>query len=125
MTMRAETAGSARPRPGSFFPTLGEWHPEGAGAFLRRLHPVKTAANVAAETGVPAKTVEKWLGGETQPGLTAFVRLVVAYGPAFLEAALRPPPDWISESARAAQITRLEAEIARLKGAPKAIGALP
>jgi hypothetical protein len=56
--------------------------------FLTKLHPQKTADCVAADTGVPASTVRKWLAGDTTPGFAATHRLIATYGAAFIAAAM-------------------------------------
>ena len=72
---------------------------EAVESFLRAKHPVKTAVNVAADTGCTPAQIEKWLEGASIPNGVAVARLIVAYGPEFLSAVL-PPAHWITEAAR-------------------------
>ncbi|GBD48144.1 hypothetical protein [Methylopila sp. Yamaguchi] len=84
-------------------------------AFLRAIYPEKTAANVAADTGVPARTVEKWLERLSSPSWPHGLRLVAAYGPEFLCAVMDTPPAWLTEAGRAAARAQLEAQIAEIE----------
>lgn len=84
-------------------------------AFLRRRHVTKTAACVAAETGLPISTVAKWLEGAAAPGGFAIVRLARAYGLEFLCAITDDPPDWMVSGARDQERARLRAAIAELE----------
>lgn len=81
-------------------------------AFLSSRHPVKTAENVAADTGVPINTVKTWLGRESDPSGRAYVRLWLAYGPEFLAATIEHAPAWLDAAHRAEEAARLKAEIA-------------
>ena len=100
-----------------------DYDPQGCVAFLRRVHPAKTAAGVAADTRISPRTVERWLSLEAQPSVPAFVRLVAAYGPAFLAAAV-PGLAWVERAAALAdheatmiEIAALQARQARLERA--------
>lgn len=77
----------------------GKFDITGLCTFLKRAHPAKTAENVAAATGVPASTVDKWLRGETMPSATGFAALAAAYGPAVIAASV-PGAAWAHERAR-------------------------
>lgn len=81
------------------------------GDFLRARHPSKTAENVAAETGCSVDQVEKWLERGSAPNAPAMCRLIAAYGPEFLCAAMHSPPDWLHMAVRAERSRALEAEI--------------
>ena len=92
-------------------------------AFLRSRHPVKTSAAVAADTGLQAETIKKWLDRSSAPSFAAVFALIGAYGPAFIAAVMEHPPAWIDNAARAARrealardISRLQTELARLGG---------
>lgn len=92
--------------------------------WLRGVHPTKTAEQVEAATGIPAKTVRNWLCGAAQPGGDAMVRLVLAYGPDLICAMCDAAPAWLAASARAkrqgeieAQQAALSAELAAMRGA--------
>ncbi len=87
-------------------------HPERVVAFLTSLYPTKMPEAVEADTGIPAATVRKWPG--SAPSFTAFVRLVMAYGPELLCACTDQPPAWLDEAARVARNARIEAKIAAL-----------
>jgi hypothetical protein len=82
-------------------------------AFLRRLHPSKTAMNVAADTGCSAAQVEKWLEAGTLPNCVAMMRLIAAYGPEFLAAMFEAPPAWIVAACVAERGARIDSEIAQ------------
>lgn len=70
-------------------------------SFLRRRYPSKTAIAVAADTGIEASAVAKWLErGDVAPSGAAILRLIFAYGPEFLCAITTKPPSWL-ERARA------------------------
>lgn len=89
---------------------------ERVSAFLRRMHPSKTADNVAAETGVPVNTIKTWLQRGSAPDAEGYTALWIAYGPAFLEAlADSRSPDWLKQIRRAHEALQLKAEIAALE----------
>ena len=81
-------------------------------AFLRHRHPLKTPDHVAAESGVPAGTVQKWLDRGSAPSVAHYCRLWLAYGPEFLAATIERAPAWLDAAHRAEEATRLKAEIA-------------
>lgn len=95
---------------------------ERTNAFLRRLYPVKTAENVAADTGISANTIGKWLDRGSAPTSWAFLRLLAAYGPELARAVMTDPPEWLDRAAREEERRRLAAQIAalqaRLDGVP-------
>lgn len=107
MGMSARTAGN-------FSEKRNDLDLAGLSAWLRRRHPVKTAAAVAAETGLPEERVRKWLAGSAAPTGGSLVALLAAYGPAVLAAALTHVPAWLDESVRAEALAELERERARL-----------
>jgi hypothetical protein len=88
---------------------------DGLASFLRRLYPSKTAACVAADTGLPADSVKKWLLGEVQPNGRAMLALICAYGPPLICAAVKSPPEWCDAGLRAAKIAKLRAELDALE----------
>ena len=67
----------------------------GLSEFLRREHPTKTADGVAGQTGISAKTVRKWLDGETSPNGAALLMLALAYGPQIIAACVKGAPSWL------------------------------
>lgn len=81
--------------------------------FLRRLHPAKTAALVAADTGCGVDAVEKWLERASVPNGRAMLRLFLAYGPEFICAVVDNPPAWLDARRGAARQVELESSIAR------------
>lgn len=81
-------------------------------AFLRHMHPSKTAENVSLDSGVPAGTVQKWMDRGSAPSVVHFARLVSAYGPDFLATAFASPPAWLSQAVREERAATLKAEIA-------------
>jgi DNA-binding phage protein len=68
-------------------------------AFLRRRHPYKTAAHVAALAGVAPAAIEKMLEREALPSFATLGRLLAAYGPALLAETMDHPPAWLLEAA--------------------------
>ena len=80
--------------------------------FLRRLHPIKTADSVAADTGIKSDTVRKLLAGACEPTFRHYTRLLFAYGPEFAACVYPSAPDWLRADVRAERRARLEAEIA-------------
>lgn len=83
--------------------------------FLRQLYPSKTAEFVAADVGLSATTVRKWLDRGSRPSFCAFVKLVATYGPALLAVAFGDdPPDWLARAAVDEEMATLRAEHARL-----------
>ncbi|KAA2237705.1 hypothetical protein [Salinarimonas soli] len=84
-------------------------------AFLRQLYPLKTAEAVAADTGISANTVAKWLERGSAPSTWATFRLIGAYGPEFACAVMANPPAWLDRAAREEEQRRLRTEIAALE----------
>lgn len=81
-------------------------------AFLRHMHPSKTAENVSLDSGVPVGTVQKWMDRGSAPSVVHFARLVSAYGPDFLATAFASPPVWLNQAVREERAATLKAEIA-------------
>lgn len=84
-------------------------------AFLRAKHPVKTADNVAADTGIPAATVARWLDRGSAPSIPQLGKLVGAYDAEVLCVILDQPPEWMVSRARQQERERLERQIATLR----------
>ena len=82
--------------------------------FLRRVFPSATANQIAAVSGVPSGTADKWLRGESKPSLEHFGALISAFGPPLL-AAVFPHIEWVSEAAKQSRALEIETEIARLE----------
>jgi hypothetical protein len=105
-----------RIRPGDLKP--GAWAERvdlaGLARFLTRRHPEKTAYHVAAETGLPADTVKKYLRLEMAPGFKATIVLVCTYGPELLAAMLSEPPEWLDPAMRQRDQAALTQELAAL-----------
>ena len=95
--------------------TDGEACPDRAVAFVRRLYPTKTADCVAADTGLSAQTVRRWLEGVAKPSWAGFSRLILAYGPAFLVAVYPNAPKWLDEAHRRERLDALKAEQIRIQ----------
>ena len=87
----------------------------GLAVFLRRLYPSKTAARVAADTGLPADSIKKWLSLEVQPNGRAMLVLVCVYGADLILASVKDAPDWCNRDARRARRAKLLAEIAEIE----------
>ncbi len=89
---------------------------ERVSAFLRRLHPIKTADNVAVETGIPVNTIKTWLQRGSAPDAEGYTALWVAYGPDFLAAAAaNRSPEWLAQARRAQEAKHLKAQISALE----------
>lgn len=91
---------------------------ERVSAFLRRIHPERTAVNVSADTRgrIPTKTVENWLCGRSAPSFQHTWLLLKAYGPEFVTACMGDEtPGWISDAGIAARNARIDAKIAELE----------
>lgn len=84
-------------------------------AFLREQHPVKTADNVAADTGIPFNTIKTWLDRASAPNAEGYTALWMAYGPNFLAALADREPAWLQDVRRAQEAAHLKAEIAALQ----------
>ena len=108
-----KSAGSGRGMAG--------FDPQRCVSFLRAKHPAKTAQAVAADTGLPARTVERWLTLDARPSVAAFARLVAAYGAPFLAAAI-PGLGWVERAASLAAHDGLTREIAALEARRAAVG---
>ncbi|GJD66429.1 hypothetical protein [Methylobacterium frigidaeris] len=83
--------------------------------WLKARYPAKTAACVAADLNVPLDTVTKWLARENLPNGRTLVLMICVYGPEFLAALLRDPPDWLDLAASEADQARLMAQLATLR----------
>lgn len=97
---------------------------ERTAAFLRSVHPERTAANVAADTKgrITAKTVEKMLERQSAPSATNWIILFETYGPEFMCALLgERAPAWLTEAGRAQARAQLDAKIAELEALRKEI----
>ncbi len=91
-------------------------------AFLRDQHPLKTAENVAADTGLSAETVQTWIDRGSAPNVVGMIYLVGAYGPEFLAAAMGDrAPQWLTAAGQDAELARLDAEMAALKARREAL----
>lgn len=89
---------------------------ERVSAFLRLRHPLKTADNVAADTGIPVNTVKTWLQRGSAPDADGYTLLWLAYGPEFLAVlADGRAPQWLLQARRQHEAAALKAEIAALK----------
>lgn len=89
---------------------------EGFAAFLRKLYPYDTAANVAADIEISDRTVDNWISLTSEPRASALLRLTAAYGPDVLASAYRDAPPWLDAAGRAVRMAELEAELAQLRG---------
>lgn len=79
--------------------------------FLRRLHPVKTADAVAADTGIKADTVRKLLAGVAEPSFRHYSRLLFAYGPEFAACVYERAPAWLRAGVRDQRQRQLEEDL--------------
>jgi hypothetical protein len=79
--------------------------------YLTARHPVKTAAAVAAATGLNESGIAKWLDGRSAPSSPALLVLVGTYGPSVLAAAMANPPQWLDDAAAQQRRAEIEAEL--------------
>lgn len=89
--------------------------PERAVDFIRARYPVKTAESVAADTGIGAETVKKWLEGAVRPSWDGIFALICAYGTPFMVATVVTKPQWLEDAHRSARLAALEAAQARIQ----------
>lgn len=89
-------------------------------AFLRSVHPTKTAENVAADIGISPRTIRALFERDSAPGAVAFAAMVSAYGPEFV-AAVVPGCGWAAAAAREARREKIAAEIAALQSEIEAL----
>ncbi len=99
--------------------------------FLRTQHPSNTAKEVARKADVPSRTVEHWLAGLSSPRLPHFLKLLHAYGPALLKAAMDDASlkdmrkeegfDWVERLRVAEDQDKATAELERVTDALKAL----
>lgn len=89
--------------------------PPNLGAFFRCIFPNKAAAHIAAATGLPQRSAEKWLAGEAAPSGEALALLVAHFGPGVLVALVATPPRWLVEAATAYSPARVAAQGADLR----------
>jgi len=95
---------------------IGVLEPQVFGAriagFLRSIHPMKTAANVEAETRISSRTVSKWLEGASSPAGNAYHRLIEVYGPElFVFVNPDASPASLREAALMCRQARLERQV--------------
>ncbi|WP_298981513.1 hypothetical protein [uncultured Roseibium sp.] len=84
--------------------------------FFRRRYPTGTAAAVAADLGVPTRTVEAWLSSTPrEPRGVQILKCILVYGPEFLAVLLPDTPAWLSEAAQNEADQRLKDQINALK----------
>ena len=71
------------------------------------------AAKVAARSGIPLRTVERWLSSTpSEPKLSHFVSLVAAYGPGVIAACFDSAPAWLDETIQRQRADEIEQRIA-------------
>ena len=99
--------------------------------FLREQHPTNTAKEVGRKANLPPRTVERWLAGLSSPRLEHFIRLLHAYGPALLKAAMDDDSirtmkrnggfDWVDRLRAAEDQQKAEADLERVQRALTAL----
>ncbi|MEM1046460.1 MAG: hypothetical protein AAGL24_09925 [Pseudomonadota bacterium] len=71
---------------------------------------------VARETGIPVKTLHRWIYEDAgMPTTVNFVRLVLAYGAPFLVEVLTHCPEWIDDAARQEAGRRFDDRLGAIK----------
>ena len=89
---------------------------EGLIGWLRAKYPRSTMHHIAADTGIPAPSIENWLHRRSQPSVEHFMILLATFGPALLHACLRHKQGWVEHAAKQARAREIDEEIARLQG---------
>jgi NAD-dependent oxidoreductase involved in siderophore biosynthesis len=89
--------------------------------YLTARHPVKTAAAVAAATGLNESGIAKWLDARSAPSSPALLVLVGTYGPSVLAAAMAHPPKWLDDATAQQRRAEIEAELEALNKALRGI----
>lgn len=120
--------GEVSPESGQLSPEFGQLSPDVApdwlerlAAFLRRLHPFKTAEAVAAQCRgqVSAEQVRKWLALRSAPGGVAMICLASAYGPQLMLALYGPSPigrpGWLELALKAMRVDEMEQRLVALR----------
>lgn len=98
----------------------------GLGAFLRRIHPRKTADCVEADTGISADTVRNWLKERNGPQVPQLLVLLAVYGPRALTALWHGHvPGWLDASVAATRVAELDRMQAALDAERAALLARP
>jgi hypothetical protein len=88
----------------------------GFAAYLRKLYPYDTAANIAADLKISDRTVDNWLSETSEPRSAVLLQMAGRYGLAVLAASYHKAPPWLDPAARAVRMAELEAELAALRG---------
>ena len=101
---------------GRITPSDGRTLGERVASYLRAQHPDKTAIYVAAEIGVSAETVRKWLEQNSVPNGRVMLALIRRYRMSFIDNVLGEDADgWIAELARQEEQERLEAQASAIR----------
>lgn len=91
------------------------YNESGVSEWLRSRFPASTGANVEADTGIPAATVDNWLQQRSRPSVENFATLIAVYGPALMAACLSKPAEWVNRAIRAERLVEIDEEIEQLK----------
>jgi hypothetical protein len=81
------------------------------------MFPNSTAAHLASVVGATISTTEKWLSGQTRPSGEHLASMIVAFGPAFLAAAIPSTQSWSVKVVQADRITEISRELAAMVAA--------
>lgn len=85
---------------------------DGLRAFLCERHAFKTAESVSQETGIPYRTVERWLStNPSDPSAINMLRLFIAYRAPVLAAAMVSCPAWLNDEAIAIRNDEIDRRI--------------
>lgn len=94
----------------------GAFNPVGMKRFLINIYPVKTAENVAADTGIASRTVQRWLSEEPiAPNMPSLLCLACVYGAPFLAESLTRCPQWLNDYVRLTRLSEIQSEIERVE----------
>lgn len=80
--------------------------------------PQNTAKSIVQITGLPFKTIEKWLSCSAAPSLANILVLIDAFGADFLASLYEAPPDWLQDMARSERLLKLCAQIVAASTTP-------
>lgn len=90
--------------------------------FLRARHPLKTAENVAVETGISKHAVNHWLQGNSRPSWWHTLALIGTYGPDFLAAVSPRSRVWIEPAQKLEELRQLECKRVQINQRIKELG---
>jgi hypothetical protein len=86
----------------------------GLASFFRQRFPDCPGFHVQAVTGIAAASVENWLQHRARPSAEHLCVLMCVFGPAFIRACVKQPPDWLDMACADQRRAEIDGDIARL-----------